>query len=724
MSNPAETLLKVYGGASVSRIADLSDPEAAVEALTLRFKDKTARKKVLKSLPDESVGFLAFMDKIGRRLRGERLKKRWFLHGYEDFERRIEPLVNSGVVLVGNAQAREPVSLETALDQGLLQQWIQVTPGFDGLSGDQPPAREVVSQVSDETRVEVARRTLVVEFNLLNCVNYVEREGIRLNRDGSPHRSDLKGLAPLLIDRPGSSGSGDSAPDPLSVDGWDLISFLLSLSESLGMIERDGDVLKSIDRSHGYFMKPLEERLPVLTRAVEHQRAWSELDAAAWLASGEPPVTGEGDGGFLHEESHGVPLAGPRGSVFAAIRRLNPTDWFDVEETATTITALELQYLKSALPVPAGDETSPGIFVRSVITNALVHIGGVELGRGSNKQIRARLTPIGRNMLGMGEPPEEPNGKGSILVEPNFEITSFLDMINLHLLYDLSRFAELSRTSERVARYRLHGESAQFGYARGYAADGIVELLSEYSAQPLPPSVTFALQDWERLHRRVSVFVRGDMVAASGRSEPEVIQSGVAFAVHNDDEVERIDAVHTFVAGGYRDELARALHAAKPTIIDYEGEIVATLSWIDEERVSAPNGATDLRSLARLQQIAVLDGDATYRIAPDKVRSNFDGDQGFLEVISTLRDGLIEGLSPEREIALKSLLGEPAGSRVESMQVLMVSSDDDGDRIARIQSVSIFIEERLGPRAFKVEKGKAKKLAEALRKLGIAVEVA
>ena len=713
----------MYGAASVARIAEETDPEAAVEALSQKFRDKTARKKVLKTLPDLSVGFLAFMDKIGRRLRGERLKKRWFLHGYEDFEVRIAPLVQSGVVLVGNAQAREPVSLETALDQGLLQQWIQVTPGFEGLSGSPPPPREVVAQVVDETRVELARRTLVVEFNLLNCVSYVEREGIRLNRDGSPHRSDLKGLAPLLIDRPGNSGRGDSAPDPLTVTGWDLISFLLSLSESLGMVRREGDVLRSVGQSHDYFLLPLAERLPVLTRALEHQRAWSELDAAAWLASGEPPVTGEGDGGFLEEESHGAPLPGPRGSVFAAIRRLNPTDWFDIEETATTITSLELQYLKSALPVPAGDETSPGIFVRSVITNSLTHIGAVELGRGSNNQLRARLTPIGRNMLGMAEPPDEPNGKGSILVEPNFEITAFLDMINLRLLYDLSRFAELSRTSERVARYRLHGESAQFGYARGYAADGIVELLSDYSAQPLPPSVTFALQDWERLHRRVSVFVSGDMVAASGRSDPEVIQSGVAFAVHDDDQVERIDAVHTFVAQGHADELARALHAAKPTIIDYEGDVVPTLSWVDEERVKAPNGATDLRTLARLQRIAVIDGEATYRIAPDKVRSNFPDDTGFDEVIGTLREGLIEGLSPEREIALKSLLGEPAGSRVESMQVLLVSSDDDGDRIARIDSVAAFISDRLGPRAFQVKKGKAKKLAEALRKLGIAVEV-
>ena len=361
--------------------------------------------------------------------------------------------------------------------------------------------------------------------------------------------------------------------------------------------------------------------------------------------------------------------------------------------------------------------------MRACITIGLPHVGAIEVGHGSQGETRARLTELGRAMLGMGDCPEEPNGKGAILVEPNFEITTFLDLINLRLLFDLSRFAELTRTSERVARYRLSGESAQWGYARGYDADGIVELLGEYSAQPLPPSVTFALQDWERLHRRVTVFVNGDLVAATGRSDPEVIQSGVEFAVQNDDEVERIDAVHTFVAFGHGEALERALDAASAIVIDYDGPVVPTLHWAGDDKVEAPNGATDLRTLARLLRVAVNDGEDVYRIAPDKVRSNFGEDDGYREVIDILGEGLVGGLSAEREIALKSLLGEPADSRIESMEVLLVSSDDDGDRIDRIESVSSFVDERLGPRAFRVASGKSKKLADQLRKLGIAVEI-
>ncbi|MCB9521512.1 MAG: helicase-associated domain-containing protein [Myxococcales bacterium] len=725
MSEGAEALVRVYGAASVSRFTGIEGDAVAIEAvLAERFRDKAARKKVLAALPEESVEFLAFMDQVGRRLRAERLKKRWFLHGYDDFEARVEPLIYAGIVIVGNLQAREPVSLETALEQGLLLQWIQVTPGFESMGGTPPPAREVVQQVEDETSVELARRTLVVEFDILNCLRYIESEGIRLNRDGSPHRSDLKGLAPLIIDRPGASGRGDAAPDPLTVDGWDVLSFLLSIAEALGLIERSGDTLRATGRAVDYFIKPLEERVPLLFRALEHQRAWSELDASQWFQAGEPPTTGEGDGGFDEDASTGSPLAGPRASVSAALRRLNPVDWFDVEETARTITNLELVYLKAALPIPTGDEQSPGAFVRTFITRALAHVGAIELGRGGSGGARARLTPIGKAMLGMGDCPEEASGRGSILVEPNFEITAFLDICSLRLLFDLSRFADLTRTSERVARYRLHGESAQRGYARGYTADGTSSLLAEYSAQPLPPSVTFALQDWERLHRRVSVFVNGDLVASSGRSDPEVIQSGVEFVISNADHVERIDAIHTYVAAGHIEALERALDAAKPRVIDYDGAVVPTLEWVDESSVRAPIGATDLRSLAGLLRVATAEGDDRYRIDPDLVRKSFGSEAaGFDAVVAILRDGLIGGLSPEREIALKGLLGRPADGRIGKMEVLLLGADDDGERVGRIDSVAPFIAERLGPRAFRVAPGKAKELAERLRALGIAVEI-
>ncbi len=725
MSNSAEILLKVYGKASMPRIVhalgtEITDADAAYEALETMFSDKKARQKVIKALDKEQRGFLAFADKIGRRLRGERLKKRWFLHGYDNFAAVIQPLVDSGIMVVGNIRAREPVSLDTALDQGITQQWVQLTPGFEGLAGDPPPQREVVEKVVDETTAELVRRTLVVEFNILSVVRYVEGETIRLNRDGSPHRSDLKVLSQFVVDRHSNQNSASPAPDPLTAAGWDVLIFILSLAESLGMIARHDEVVAATNKAREYFVLPLEERLTLLTRAIEQQRMWNEFASTKWANAGEPPATGHGDGAFPEADDLAT-LSGPRGSVLAALRRLGPVDWFDVTETVRTIAELESQYLRSSLPAAVGGASVNEEFVHAVITSTLTHIGAIELGRSSSGTRRARLTPVGRAMVGIGDYPAEPDGRGAILVEPNFEITCFLDMASARLLFDLSRFSDVVRTGEHVVRSRLHGESVQWGYARGYTADGIVETLTEFSARPLPPAVSFALQDWERLHRRVTVYAYGSLIAAGGPSDPEVVQSGLRFAVEDDDRIEIVNDTHTFVVAETEEDVGRALQAHNPTTIDYTDEIVPTLTWIDDQRVYAPVGATDLRTLSELIRLATEEEPGVFKIAPDKVRSTYGDEDGFRELIALLKVSLIEGTSPEREIGLKRLLGKPADAAISSAVVLRLSSDDDGDRIENIGSLAAFIVDRLGPRAFTVKAGSEKKLAKSLRQLGISV---
>ena len=723
--NAAETLLKVYGKASIPRIVKAlgtneKDLEAAFTVLEAAFADKRKRQRLVKSLKKEERGFLAFADKIGRRLRGERLKKRWFLHGYDNFTSVIQPLINCGILVVGNIRAREPISLDHALDQGITQQWIQVTPGFEKLAGSPPPKREVVEEVEDETTSTVLRRTLVVEFNILSVIRYVEEETIRLNRDGSPHRSDLKLLSQFVIDRYSNQDSALATPDPLSVPGWNVLIFILSLTESLGMIERQNEIVITTEKVKNYFLLPLDERISLLTRAIEQQRMWNEFSSMKWQNSETPPATGHGDGAFPKEEDLS-PLSGPRGSVFAALRRLGPTDWFDVKETVKTIADLESQYLRSALPTPVGGTSINEEFVYSVITETLVQIGAIELGKSTKGVLRARLTPIGKAMVGISDPPVEKSGHGAILVEPNFEITCFLDLASAKLLFDLSRFSNVVHIGERVVRSRLHGESVQWGYARGYTAKGIVETLSEFSARPLPPAVNFALQDWERLHRRVTVYAYGNLISASGPSDPEVVQSGLKFVIKDENKIELVNDIHTFIVNDTEEEVQRALQAHNPIIIDYTKDIVQTLSWIDEQRVFAPVGATDLRTLAELILIGTEEERGIFKITPKKVFAAYGKEKGFDKLITLLQNSLIGGTTPEREIGLKKLLGIPSTANIKNVTLLRVSTDNDGDRIQQIEELAPFIIERLGARAFTIRANMKKKLVEHLRQLGISI---
>lgn len=722
MSNPAEELLKIYGQASLAKIAAVNDLPGVDPFLELtdHLAAKATRQKMVDTLPDDVRGFLGFLDEIGRRLRGERLKKRWFLHGYDGFEELVDPLLKQGIALAGNLGAREALSLETVYEQGLMQHWIQVTPGFEGLAGNPPPAREVLEKVVDPTESTLLRRVLLVELNLLSVTRFVERNAVRLNRDGSPHRTDLKAMAPLIVERPKHGDRGETIVDPLAVDGWDLITFLLSTAVALGLVERRGDLLRTANTCNDYFGKAAADRWPLLERAAEQQRTWSEIDAMGWFGAGEPPLTGQGHGGFAPDGGRAAILTGPRGSVIAALRRLNLEDWFDVEETTRTIASLEQTYLRNVLPVVPMDDKAIEGFVASVISLLLPHIGAVELGKSqSNGTPRARITEVGKAMLGIPSTAEEPSGKGAILVEPTFEITCFLDLASLQLLYDLSRFAEIIKTSERVVRYRLTGESVQWGYAKGYNADSIFKSLTRYSSQPVPPAVKFALQDWERLHRRVTVFLHGDLVAATGKADPEVVQSGVIFAVDNRDHADRIDAIHTFVLGAYSEGVDKALTAFKPRVIDYNGPVVPSLIWAEADRLRAPNGATDLRILSTLQSVAVYEDDDQYRLDIKKVNAVFGDDDGYASLIDFLRSSMASGFTPERELHLKKALGQPAKAKVETMEVLTLLSAEDGDRVARIADLQPFIVTRLGPSAFRVVPGTITKMVTVLTKLGV-----
>ena len=359
--------------------------------------------------------------------------------------------------------------------------------------------------------------------------------------------------------------------------------------------------------------------------------------------------------------------------------------------------------------------------VDGVITRALFHVGAVELGRSSRGKVRARLTPIGRRIIDTEEPLVEVDGKGAIVVDPSFEITCFIDMAPAALMYHLSRFAELIETSERVVRYRLSGESVQWGYARGYSAESIQNILESAASQPVPPSVLFSLADWERIHRRVTVYLEGDLVAAAGKSDPEVVQSGVIFAIPGESETEVINDTFTFVNAGHPEELARALKAYRPATIDYNGEISPSLDWIDDQRLRAPRGATDLRILSRVDRLTVREDEDVLRIDPKRIRQQVGLPEGVDLLFGALRKAIVGGLAAEREFAVKRLLDQPATTHVESMEVLVLQTAEDGDRVARVETLKEFIVERLGERAFRVVPGKSEVLLSHLEALGVKV---
>lgn len=238
----------------------------------------------------------------------------------------------------------------------------------------------------------------------------------------------------------------------------------------------------------------------------------------------------------------------------------------------------------------------------------------------------------------------------------------------------------------------------------------------------MPESVLFSLQDWERLHRRVTVHVRGAVVAACGRTDPEVLQQGLSFShSHLGEGFEAIDIYHSWVTHGHQEVTDRTLTAYKPRFIDYDGAVVPSLTWLDERRLRAALGETDLRLLAKLQRIAEAEDDETFRLEEKLIRGAWSSEP-FDHLVQFLRAGLIGGLSAERELALKQFLGERTGVRVEMMEVLVVTSQEDGNLLARIDAARPHIAQRIGPRTFQLVPGTHNSLLGILMEYGVRVD--
>ena len=149
----------------------------------------------------------------------------------------------------------------------------------------------------------------------------------------------------------------------------------------------------------------------------------------------------------------------------------------------------------------------------------------VELASQSAIPVVYRLTPVGAWLLGVGPEVEMPEGRGRVVVQPNFELFA-LDPISDLTLSQLDEFAERV-SAERAITYRLTRQSVYRAQKRGWNADRVVSVLGELNqpagesapagATSLPQNVVRTLQEWQGLHERVTIHRRASLLqAASG----------------------------------------------------------------------------------------------------------------------------------------------------------------------------------------------------------------
>jgi hypothetical protein len=304
----------------------------------------------------------------------------------------------------------------------------------------------------------------------------------------------------------------------------------------------------------------------------------------------------------------------------------------------------------------------------------------------------------------------------------------FLDPAPLKIVYRLYQIGRRDKLTDRVANFRLTAESVQRGFGLGLDADKVVEVLNEYSHAPVPDTVSFQLQDWERVHQKLKLYANGLLVRHSDPDQLDLIIGQLRHSQGNEGfEAIRLGPSSAYIPDADTEGVERVTEQDDTVLIDYLGEIPPSLYFVDSLEVMVDTMESDFVTLSELDKIAedLEDGyDTTkfFRLDVSKIKQRWPEDtlESVIEFLDQRSDG---GLPSMQALRLRNVLDEPlevAMSR--GVTVIVMEDEASADHFASIPECDPIIERRLGEVAFAIKRGQEEVLDEILEELGVRLE--
>jgi hypothetical protein len=308
--------------------------------------------------------------------------------------------------------------------------------------------------------------------------------------------------------------------------------FIRRLLPKVGLAKFTGDALVPHANDEQFWsLEPLA-RVRQTFEAWRDKGAWNEL---RYLESYER--------GYDRQHDAPTGLVGSRRVVLKQIKEMG-TGWVSLTELIEEIRARDYGFLFSqrkhssywyyssglyTTPYHAGNNAY-GISFRGVTTEAegwnkveaalishlisqpLFWMGLVDLGylqplpqgKPVTRQPDAyRLTDMGAWLLGLAKPVQVVSEGGGIVVQPNFEILA-MEPVSDEVLLTLDKFAD-PKGGDRVLHYELNRASVYRGQQQEWSVPRIITYLETAVGRPLPDNVRRSLEEWEALHRRITI---------------------------------------------------------------------------------------------------------------------------------------------------------------------------------------------------------------------------
>lgn len=700
------------------------------------MEEEARATQIIAQASEQERQTLDMLVSLGARARGEQLRKALLLRGQTDCTEAMMALMKRHVLLVMPPSSHSELDVTQIIDQHAFLQY-ELALGaalYRELDGEQDVSGQL-DVWQDEVVSERAESQQSLELNLLHLMAYLYLNPLRLNKSGAPNRrAAARAIEGLL--RPASG----HLPDPwlaLDESGQDYFAFLLGLAAQLGLTHiKRHTVLAHTAEVRAFFRSPRHVRQHHLLDAIQKVRGWNEWVSAHAESKGLSEDIVELQLSQFVE--NGAELIGARGYLISVIRRARISGWVPLQAVLTLCTQLDRDYLPRIVERFSEHEaTEDGVqrYVCAFIEHALFWTGLVKLGRGPLGERLVALTEHGEEVLGRtesGEPDseqvEEPlTAKGSLIVQPNYEIMVFLDAVTTPTLAFLYEVAERVALANRVATFKLDAASVQRGYALGLDGDAVINELNACSLAPLADSVEFQVRDWERVWGRMVLWARGVLLRHEDPDKLDDVISELRYALRDAPPVmERIAAGSIFIDGEVSEAFDKVLQRHQNVTIDYLGTQPPSLSLEGPLRFGYDPLVVDFVTINALQHIA---HEVKELCSPKKrvvelnrvaLRSHWPEDT-LRHSIAFLHERVPGGCPPDQVLRLRHLFGLEDGLEVRHNLVMLELAEDLADLIMHSDLVSDMFIKRYGPGAVAVDAEQAEELLAWLSDIGVKI---
>ncbi|MBH24652.1 MAG: hypothetical protein CMH57_09415 [Myxococcales bacterium] len=714
---PDEVVAEMVGRGFSDHV-ELADSVIDPDALHLLLNDN----------PNISNALLS-LDGLEARARAETIRRQALLSGLGDVEVGLTALVRAGLVIMVPEPGQRGWSLleEIETRRFLQRELIWPAPLLEWLRHalDLEAARhELGGILEQDVIVTLDASVSTLELNLLHLSSGLCGDALILNKDGSPNRRSLTRFIKGLI-LPGRDLGAE--PDPMKPDDYEAAFFLLGLGLQLGLLHEDERELTANPRGlEAFFTANEAERDRLLMRAYRSCAHWSEFEAHALLerSSGLTFDSTTPRRAVLGGNNDWASrFSGVRGQVLSDLNKLPWGGWADVDAVVELLLALDRGYLGRALE--AEIDSAPTLFLRSVLVTALPWLGVARLGKTQRGRLVIAMTERGRRLLRI-DPPSRPVSSERpppLMCLPNFEVTVFRDAITLRSMFTLYRVGERINLADHVATFRMSAETVQRGYSDGLTAEALLAFLKKNARTPIPDNIAWTLDDWERVHQKITLYARGSILQ---HPDPDALDLDLGTLQHYwkpDEPLVHLSSTDVFLPTLELSVLSRVFDVEKAHKVDYAQTTPPCLERTGELTFAPLPTGLDFVTRAELPRFADPVGEPewpdAWTLNVEKIRSCW-GDDAVSGLLGFLSERLEGGVPASLELRILTLLGEEVSARVERGAVILhVSSEEVCAALAEVPEVEEHILARLGPTSLHIDANGAEAVEAALANLGL-----